>query len=97
MADFQQVKRWVTRTAKKELVPIRVVKVNMREGETSIDREPAYRIDIVFEGDRLDPRKVSNMLLAIKAHFWDIKEARVPMYGFLKPEDEESYYAPRDY
>ena len=94
MADFEEVKKFVTDTVKKELAPTRIVKVNMREGINSSDGEPSYRIDIVFDGDKIDARKFGNVLLAVDAHFWEIKEEHVPVYSFLKPEDEEWYYAP---
>ena len=97
MSNFQAVKRFVTKTAKKELAPTRVVKINMREGVTSSDGEPAYRIDIIFDGERIDAERLGNMSRAIKAHFWAIKEEHTPVYSFLRPEDEEWFYAPRKY
>ena len=93
MANFHEVKKYVTKTVKKELAPTRIVKINMRESVTSSDGEPAYQIDIVFDGDRPDARKMGNLRLAVKDHLWEIRDGHYPMFSILRPEDEEWYYA----
>ena len=97
MADFQQVKRYIDKTVKKELAPTRIVKINMREGVAGAENDPAYRIDIIFDGDQPDTRKMTNLYLAVNTHLWEIKDEHTVMFSILRPEDEEWYYGPRDY
>lgn len=91
-----EVEQYINETIRKELAPnTRVVKVNMRKGVTSSDGSPAYRIDIIYEGDRPVAEKFGNMMLAISDHLWEIEDEHFPVYSLFRPENEAFRYAPR--
>ena len=94
MSDLTKVKKSVTGIVKQELSPTHIVKINMREDESGYDGEPLYRIDVIFDGDRPEPEKVSGMLLRVMDYLWDMKDERFPMITFLTPEDAKDYYEP---
>ena len=91
--NFKAVQRYVTNAVKQVFAPTRVVKINMREGKASSDGRPIYRIDIIYDGNLPEPSKFTDMVMAMRQHFWEIEEERDPYFSFLTPADEEWFYA----
>ncbi|MCY4042729.1 MAG: ankyrin repeat domain-containing protein [Candidatus Dadabacteria bacterium] len=73
----------VSAIVKEELKSTRVSKVNIREDESSYDSEPLYRIEIIFEGKRLNPDNVNKMLLRVRDCLLDIDDERFPLITFV--------------
>ena len=95
MSDIKKVQKYITTLARKQLAPTRVIKVNMSEDHGGLDGEPRYVIDIIFDGEQLDGRKLNEMMLAVWQHLWKIDDGHTPFFSFLRPEDEAEHYAPR--
>ena len=90
--DREDIKEYLVKTIKKELAPTHIVKINMWEDVVGPEDEPAYRVDIVFDGERPGAKKMGSLYQTVYAHFWDIKEEHTPMFYILRPEDEEWIY-----
>ena len=95
MHEFEEVKRYINETVRKELAPTRIVRVHIHEGLTSFGEDPAYRIGVIFDGDLPDGRKSGNLQLAIEQHLWKIKDERYPIVTLIRVENEAKHYAPR--
>ena len=88
----QDIKEYLIETIKKELAPMHIVKINMREWVVGPEDDPTYEVDIVFDGEVPEVRKFTNLQLAVDEHFWDIKEEHRVIFSILRPEDEEWIY-----
>ena len=82
-AYFNAVKEAVTAIVKRELAPIAVVEVNMREDISVCDGDPIYRIDIVFDGARPSGEQASSTLLKLREYLWDMDDERFPLITFI--------------
>ena len=94
MHEFAEVQQHINKIARKELAPIEVVRIHMREGLTSFDEEPAYHIDIIYDGDR-PGGKIGYLNLAIQEHLWKVKDLHFPVVRYIRVENEGKYHAHR--
>lgn len=93
MTIATKTKKFLTDAVKKELAPTRIIKINMREGESAYDGRPLCRIDVVVhEEDDIDTQKGMNLSLRVQNYFWDMKEEHFPLFTFLKPHEVRDYY-----
>ena len=95
MADFEEVKQYINETVRKELAPTKIVRVHINEGLTSFGEDPAYRIDVIFDGDLPDGRKSGDLQLALDEHLWKIKDEHYPLVTLIRLENEAQYHAPQ--
>ena len=94
MSVRKAVKKSVSGIIKRELAPMSIVNINMREDENGHDGEPIYRIEVIFNGEGPHPERVSKMLVCVWRHLWDIDDKRFPDITFLTTEDAKDYYEP---
>ena len=95
MTAFEEVKQYINETVRKELAPTRIAKVNIREGLTSFEEDPAYHIDVIIDGDLPDGKSMGLLDLALFKHLWEIKDEHFPIVHYIGVEEEAEYYAPR--
>ena len=95
MHEFAEVERYINETARKLLAPTEVVRIHMREGLTSFDEEPAYHIDIIFDGDQPGGKNTASLHLALFKHLWEIKDSHFPDVRYIRVENEAKHHAPR--
>ena len=95
MHEFEEVKQYINETVRKELAPTRVLRVHVNEGLTSFEEEPAYRINVIFDGDLPGGKKTGNLNLALQQHLWAIKDQHFPIVRYIRAENEEKLLAPR--
>ena len=95
MHEFAEVEKYINETARKELAPTKVVRIHMREGLTSFQEEPAYHIDIIFDGDLPGGKRTSSLRTALSKHLWEIKDNHFPNVRYIRAENEAKYHASR--
>ena len=95
MNEFAEVEKYINETARKELAPTKVVRIHMREGLTSFQEEPAYHIDIIFDGDLPGGKRTGSLHLALFDHLWKIKDNHFPVVRYIRVENEAKHHAPR--
>ena len=95
MNEFAEVEKYINETARKELAPTEIVRVHINEGLTSFGEEPAYRIDVIFDGDLPDGKKSGYLQLAIEQHLWKIKDEHYPIVTLIRVENEAKHHAPK--
>ena len=95
MNEFAEVEKYINETARKLLAPTEVVRIHIREGLTSFDEEPAYHIDIIFDGDLPGGKKTGSLRLALSKRLWEIKDNHFPNVRYIRVENEAKYHAPR--
>ena len=94
MHAFEEVKQQINELVRKELAPAQILRVHVNEGLTSFEEEPAYRIDVIFDGDRPGGGKTGYLNLALQQHLWKIKDDHFPIVRCIRVENEAKYHAP---
>ena len=94
MPNIAEIKKFVADAVKRELPSTKIAKVNMYEGESSIDGAPIFHIDLVFEGDRPVQREYDNLNVLVHQYFWQRYAECTPLFTLLTTEDALDYYDP---
>ena len=94
MPSIATIKKHVAEIARRELTTAKVAKINMYEGESSIDGAPLLHIDVIFEGERPASAECGNLMLLVHQYFWSIENELDPLFTFLTTEDALDYYDP---
>ena len=96
MNEFAEVEKRINELAREKLAPLKVVRIHMREGLTSFQEEPAYHIDIFFDGDgRPGGKRTNSLHTALFDHLWKIKDDHFPVVTYIKVGDEDKHHEPR--
>ena len=94
MYEFAEVEKQINEIAREKLAPIKVVRIHMREGLTSFQEEPAYYIDIIFDGDgRPGGKRTNSLHTALFDYLWKIKDDHFPVVRYINVENEATYHA----
>ena len=94
MHAFEEVKQQINELVRKELAPAQILRVHVNEGLTSFEEEPAYRIDVIFDGERPDGGKTGQLQLMLDQHLWKIKDEHYPIVTLVRVENEAKRHAP---
>ena len=94
MPNIAKIKKFVDAAVRRELPSTKVVKVNMYEGESSIDGSPIFHIDVVCEGEEPRPEEFENLCVLTHRYFGDAYEESMPLFTFLSTEEVSDYYDP---